>query len=371
METLLLLIMLCIIVLVVFLLEYYKLISLRVGMILYILSIFIVSFVHTPNGDGDLSRYFLILQGMKGTAIGSSTSVLIGKELFIANIIFWIIGNIGIYHLLPAISATTVYGIGLYIINDTSKKSHSTNQAAILLLFQFMQLPLFSIIENVRNIWAFSIIIMAVYRDVVQNKRDICTFALYIIPCFIHSSVYLLIIFRLLLPLVKRIIFILPVFSFFIREIINFLYMYSDKFPSLIGNSFIRAYQYTNSYNDQWGMFVANSTFFRLQRIVIMITVVCLIIIFYMVRTKLNKDSGEFCYFTFVLLIAVLSSNIFVQPHYWRYYSAVVLCVPVFISSLFQLRSRNKIKYDITKYFLILSSLLMFIINSYGAVTGL
>lgn len=367
METLLLLIMLYGIVLLVFLLEYNKKISLKVGMIIYLVSIFIVSFIHTPNAD--LSRYFLILQGMKGNVFGSFNSIFISKDLFIANFIFWIIANIGIFHLLPAISTVTVYAVGIFIINDISKRNKKITQAAVLLLFQFMQLPLFSIIENVRNIWAFSLIILAIYRELVQNKMDLLTLILYITPCFIHSTAYLLIFLRILLPFIKKIIFALPIIPFFMRQIIDFLYLHSSKFPSLIGNSFIRAYQYINSNDDEWGIFVANSSFFKLQRIVVMFIVICLIILFFVVRSRLNGISREFCYYVFILLIAVISSNIFVQPHYWRYYSAVILCMPVFIDSVFQMRDR--LLQNFTKYFLIFSSILIFAINSYGAVFGL
>lgn len=367
METLLLLIILCIIVLTIFLLEYYEIISLKVGMVLYILSIFIVSFVHTPSGD--LARYFLILQDTKGTSLGSFNNAIVGKELFVANSVFWIIGNIGIYHLLPAISTITVYGIGTYIINDISRRFNGSRQAAVLLVFQFMQLPLFSIIENVRNICAFSIIILAVYKDLIQNKKNIYTLILYITPCFIHSSAYLFILLRILLPLIKKVMFILPILPLFIKKIIEFLYSYSDKLPLLIGNSFVRAYQYINSYNDTWGIFVSNSKYFRIQRMVIMFVSICLIIIFYIIRLKSNSKLNAFCYFTFTLLIAVLSSNVFIQPHYWRYYSAVVLCLPVFISLLFQLKLKNELLETI-KCLLAASSIIIFIVNSYGAVLG-
>ena len=334
----------------------------KVGLYIYLLTIFIVSFLYQPVMGGDLGRYFKILDIMRNLPITSMNNYATDPELFITNFIFWLIAKTGIYNLLPAVSTTIVYGIGYYLISDYLVRVKMYNSFGSMLILQFMQLPLISIIENVRNVCAFSIVVLALYRELVQKRKTPITYLLYIVPCFIHSSVFVLIFSRILLPLVRKLIDRPPIFVIFIRQIIDFLFFHQAKLPSFFASAIEKGYSYLwNNTSNSWLIYVNTSSFFKLQKIVEMTVAIVFIIIFYITRKKLLENERGFCDYLYLMLLSILACNAFEAPHYWRYYSAVMLMLPIFLVSI--KLTRRFILYDFVKYFYIFASLIMFLLN--------
>lgn len=345
----------------------YKYISPKMGVGLYTISVFIITFLYNPGFSSDLGRYFLILNRMKGIPINEMNYYGTGNNLFVINLIFWIIANIGIYHLLPAISTSTVFGIGAYITVDCLLRKKQSNKIGIFLLLQFLQLPFFGIVDNVRNIWAFSLVILAVYRDIIQKKKNLMTLFLYILPCFMHDGVFLIVAFRLLVPIAKKLKYVLPFLVIFVGEGINFLYAHVGLFPSFIATSISNGYQYlNNSIASDWIMHVKSSSFFKVQRISEMTIAVLFILLLYLVQNKMDRDMSYFSYFVFLILIAVLACNAFAAPHYWRYYAAATLCIPAILSYTFSIgisKRASGVLVCFLQWSYIVSSILMFALN--------
>ena len=346
-------------------------ISAKMSLVVYIMSIFCVTFIYRPGYSSDLGRYFLILDGMQSIPLSQINYYGAGKNLFVINFVFWIIAKLVIYQLLPALSVSTVYGIGAYIIiNSRLLQNKQTNDMSIFLLLQFMQLSFFGIMDNVRNIWAFSLIILAVYRELIQNKRNLITILLYILPCFMHNSAFLMVAFRLLIPFAKKTKYALPLLTLFVGQGIELLYLHLNLFPMFIANAINSSYQYlNNSVATEWGMKVASSSFFRLQRVIEMTMAIALLILFYLIQANMNNDMKNFSYFTFLILVAVLACNVFTAPHYWRYYSAAMLCVPVMINYSFSIRSRS-LTIQLLQWSYIFLSLVMYSLNVWSAYSS-
>lgn len=345
-------------------------ISAKAAIVIYVVSIFVTALLYTPGYGSDLGRYFIILDSMRGIPINKCNYYGVGTNLFTINFIFWVIANIGFYKLLPALVVSTVFGIGAYITIDCSIQRKQTKYMGFFLLLQFMQLPFFGIMDNVRNVWAFSLVILAVYRDTIQDKKNLCTLLLYILPCFMHDGVYLLVLFRFFIPIAKKLRYVLPIIALFVGTGINMLYMHISVFPSFIANSIKNSYQYlNNSVATDWIMYVRTSPFFILQRNSEMFIAVLMILFLYLIQKNMDKSMSQFSYFAFLILISVLACNVFAAPHYWRYYSASMLCIPAIINYSFSINNRNVLVTSL-RWIYVLSSFLMFALNiwrTYGA----
>lgn len=167
---------------------------------LYIYGIAIIAYCCMPNYENDLIRYFAYIERTISVPIENAYNWN-NDGLILKDVTFWVIGRIGDVHLLPALSTATLYGVAAYISADTMRGSR---RLWIVLMFQIMTIPFLESVSNVRNVAAFALIILAVYRDAIQHKRNVVTIALYVLPCFIHMSGVVLVIFRLAALLARR-----------------------------------------------------------------------------------------------------------------------------------------------------------------------
>lgn len=328
----------------------------------YILSIFCIGFFFTEWGT-DLNTYFNILEYLKGMNFSSANEYLsnIYKDnLYFRNFVFWAIANSFSIHLLPAISTSSVYGIYAYITCDYCIRKKLTKYMGIILVVQYMFLPLQSIVGNVRNIWAFSLIILATYRDVIQHKRNIVTILLYILPCYLHTSGVLVLLLRVISSIrkFKPIWFILVLF---LSPIINVLYNNKTMFPNLIADSINTAYNYLH---DIGGINVYSTSIFTSLQKILMFTVSLLFIALILsFRSRLSKDEEIFTYFNFLLFVFVLACNIFVSAHYWRFFCAGIISANVIEAMCCANYSNLKFIYKSIFSLTMVFSVVMFLFN--------
>ena len=168
---------------------------------MYALTFGMLAYCFNPVYEIDLSRYFGQLEYCRTVPFSRSLS-WIDDGLIIKNLVFWLVSKTGDNHILPLLSVSTVFGVSGYI--SISALDERKNDLWKFLLLQVMLLPLYYIVSNVRNISAFSLLIWGVYRDLVNKKRDAFTFALYILPCFIHMTGFVLLLFRVSIVLLKK-----------------------------------------------------------------------------------------------------------------------------------------------------------------------
>ena len=95
------------------------------------------------------------------------------------------------------IAGCIVYGVAFYITCDVAEEYNAQSTIPAVIAIQGCMLPFFSIISNVRNVTAFSLIVLAVYLDTVKKKRNPVVLILYILPVFIHSSAIILVLLRI------------------------------------------------------------------------------------------------------------------------------------------------------------------------------
>lgn len=168
---------------------------------IYVFIMAVIAYSITPNYVCDLTRYFEYMDYCRTLPIQESLSWA-DDGLIVKNFLFWFIGHLDDNHLLPALAVGSLYGVTAYIAIDSAKENK--RNLYIVLLLQICMLPLFEATSNVRNMLAFSLIILAVYRDLVKKNLDILTIVLYIAPCFIHMTGIVIILIRISTIVAKR-----------------------------------------------------------------------------------------------------------------------------------------------------------------------
>ncbi len=131
----------------------------------------------------------------------TTSTILPGKH-----VLFYLAGITGDAHVLPFISTSIAYSIIYYVSFDYAYRLDLSNsQKSRLVLYLLAFVPFLNISSNVRNIVAFSIFLLAVYRDIVEGKkRNLITWLLYILPITIHIAAIMLVAMRLIIPVIKK-----------------------------------------------------------------------------------------------------------------------------------------------------------------------
>lgn len=321
-----------------------------------VLSLGLLAYAYNPYIEDDLVRYF-----NRAIEYGS---ISLDRVFFDASgvneydvltcvytIWSWCVGQVGAVHLLPMVSIMTVYGVAFYITSDLAKRFQGEKFIPFIVLFQLCMLPLPSLISNVRNVWAFSLVILITYLHTVRHMRGPIVYLLYLVPGFIHSSAFLLIVLRIICKLGNKIIIPFAIFSVALPQVIDFLYGLRSLFSSLgnigtfINLNILRLYWYIHDTGDTaWAQQVANSSYQYFNRILMVsfAIFISLIIIFW---TKKNVDSWykEFLNFMLLINLSVVSFMWFTVPHFWRVSAASFIGISISMIPLLLNRNRAPI----------------------------
>ena len=330
----------------------------------------LLAYAYTPLGTPDLVRYFEIIDRCKGLSLLEVIRML-NDGLWVENIIYWLVAAVNMPHLLPFFAAITVYGSMGYIAIDAAERFDS-NRILIIYLFQIMAVPFIGTISNVRNISAFALIILAVYRDMVQKKRDIVTILLYILPCFWHSMGFFLVLTRLICLLSGVIFVILAGILIFTPQFITLLYTNNifHNAPGTIGrmlNLFVQqAYGYMNDrgQNSTWTRSVMNSGSFRLQRIAFF--AIAIIIIYFSIKHyRQTETEYDRKYDLFAIFIAgiTLACNVTETTVYWRFGTATIIASGPILNSIFINNKYSSIIDKIISFLLLVCAFVLMLLN--------
>lgn len=321
----------------------------------FVLTVFMFSYSYIPPYEMDLTRYFDMVRDIAKAENFMDVISYQDDGLIVRNIVFWIIGKTEDVYLLPAISNSIVYGIAGYITCDTASEYNVQKQIPIYLLFQLSLMPFFSIISNVRNVCAFSLIILASYLDIIKEKRSMGVLLLYILPCFIHTSGIIVLLFRVVSKIAMRFKSAFIYIAVALPMIINLLYniitglSIGGSIGRVLNTIVVKGRNYSNFDDRGLSTYEQNllvSSYAKVQRLYMMGFAVLMIIIILIIAKKfLNLSSKRevFNAFLFLICIMTIACWIFVAPHYWRFYTAaVIMCSSVLIPMLINKNNWSK-----------------------------
>lgn len=317
---------------------------------IFCLAIFLAGFAYAfvPLGGSDLTRYrdAFELFGKKSfweaVTYNGPNGAGYGEGLFVLHAIYWVLGKLSDYHLAPALTTFVIYYIGYYVTCKIGNDMKASKKQIILyIVFITFTLNYFAIINNIRNIFAFSLVGCAIFRDCYLKKRNIWTILLYIMPIFVHSSAIILVLVRFVLFLPRRAMPVISIVLLFAGLILNVLHENLSIFGAgnAISNVFrlaiIKGYYFFNDTSSEWGQIVQSSSSQKLARIVYI--AIAFIFVLHMLtqfhkqkkKNALRLDSNhgflavcDFSYFAGLFAIACLPM---LMPEYWRFASAMIL----------------------------------------------
>ena len=234
--------------------------------------------------------------------------------------------------MVPAITTAFVYSVALYITCDTAERYGKEEYIWGLILFQLAMLPYLSLINNVRNVFALSFIILAVYLDIIKKKRNLLVVFCYAFGCLMHLSAFILIVFRLLSRLLKNSFELAIAFPFIFTSLVYLLYKtnyflyFGGFFGNLINQIVIRLYGYMNYDYLSYAVLSLNSITVKIDRSIMIIGMtISLLLISYGMRSSkriLTDDKQFYVFIGLIALTSILFGVSMAMPNFWRFAAA-------------------------------------------------
>ena len=303
--------------------RFYPILIVSIGMLAY----------HLPEiFNGDLSRYFVYLDSFSEMTFSQSVQYL-NDKLYVENLLFWIVAKSSDYHVLPAITTATVYAVMIYITCDSAEVFGKEKYIPITLAVQLSCLPFGLIVENVRNISSFAVVILAIYLDIFKRKKDIWILILYVLPCFMHSSAIILLLIRITIKLTNKFKTVFLAGMMGIPFIIDILYEHNEIWEKsgILKNIFFTviksAYVYLHS-SSEWTLIVQESTLQNVLKIIVSLLAFLMLVYLYGNGVKYIAQKGinaEYQTLICILCVIVLLCNVFPGTVYWRFSATCIL----------------------------------------------
>nr|WP_288720413.1 EpsG family protein [uncultured Blautia sp.] len=330
-------------------------------------SMAVFAYCYEPTVDSDLVRYHQVIQQVKGMSFVDALNYNLYGEgnLYTFMAISWVLGKLSQPNLLQAISVFSVIYIAVYVNYRIAIDYKFKNKDSFYsLLFLLLNLNFYILVNNVRNIFAFSLICYAVFRELYLKKKNIFTILLYIIPCFMHASAILLVLFRLILPFTKRIKWVLLIFIISMKFVVGYLSGFlggisgGNVIVQLIVNMLNKGNRYYNNYDSAWALAAHSSGSMQLMKIVLVLECVIITIVMFknlnILNEKVNniemtglvKSRINFINYLFLIDIMGFACVPMYMPEYWRFLVVIVLFNGVIVmSDLKKMYSKNIIYY--------------------------
>ena len=310
----------------------------------YGLTLGMIAYCFNPTYEIDISRYFMQMEMCRELPFARAFDW--GNDgLIVKNFLFWILSKLDDNHILPLLTVSVIYSIAAYICIDSAEGNNKKIRRAII--FQILFFPTFTVISNVRNVTAFALMIVAVYRDLYRNKRGIATILLYILPCFMHMTGFVILLLRLSIIVMKR----MPVLGFALPialpTVTVTLYerVGNISLPGNIGKIISRAIwkAYASTVNtSEYAQSWQDSRYFRMCRFVTL--VLCVMIVFQIIyQYKREKEKKEYSIFVLLLSVITILWILLGTVKYWVFAYAVVLAVPPVLGSFYAYRNKHLI----------------------------
>lgn len=349
-----------------------------------VLSLGILAYAYMPSTENDLTRYFDMAYAYSnmdyldaveyGTGMDEDKSNQI--PLFVLEA--WILGNLHAVHVIPMITIMTIYGVAFYIDIDVAKIYHLEKKIPYIVLVQLCFLAFLTLAANVRNIWGFSMIILAAYLDLVKHKRNIGVIALYLAPLFIHTATSVLLGLRILVYLGRKWLIAFGLIVAFFPQIAAFLFNIRSVFEkfgtigSWISVAIWQLYIYivdtgSSTGTSDWATQVANSLYQRIQKFgMISFTVLAVILILFYVDKHCDQRLSRFLKFELLICIATLAFAWVTTPAYFRFASAYCIGFAAVLLPCFLPDMKNYLFIQVFKCLLVPYSLLFLVGQFWG-----
>lgn len=305
--------------------------------------LFIGAYVFNPpiyTENFDLTRYLPDIETFGRLSLKEAFEYY-PDVLYARDILFWLFGHLGIPHMVPALTTAMVYGVAFYITGDTAERYRAQKHIPKIIFLQLAMLPYINLINNVRNVFSFSLIILAAYMDIVKEKRSLGVLLCYVFGCLMHLSAVIFIVFRLLCRPMKRLFTVVLVFPFAFSSVIMLLYNnigminVGGSLGSSIKLAIMKLYWYMTDTSSDYAMQSLNSITVRIDRLIMAVGMILgLVLVCYALHKKdslLRKNDVNMMTFVGLTASLTLASNAFAMPNFWRFAAAFYVMAGVLL----------------------------------------
>ena len=309
----------------------------------------IFAYYYEPTIECDLTRYYAVVKRMIGHTYDESLkiakeSLLFGEDpLYSFILLCWGVAGTGDVHFLPMISTACVYYIGMYITFRYSQDEVEEKGCAVqYLYFILLAVNFFAIVNNVRNMLAFALIGLAIFRDCYLKKRNLITLLIYLSGLYMHLSGVVLIILRFVVPFSKKLKLPILIAGLLVPTVITTLSSMLrgvnpsnpvlNRLVNLINSGSI---YYTHA-DAGWAVTVANSGAQQSFKILYITFAIAVVVLYFLFCRYLNETTdektleiGKKSYsidFTFLCSVYAIACAPMVMPEYWRFGCTAILC---------------------------------------------
>lgn len=271
-----------------------------VYIVLLALLMALIAYNFNPESTQDLYRYNYIMDRVYSPLdLGQYLQIMFNNNKFLFEFLKYIVSQIGNLRILPFVCVFIGYFISIYTIFDYTKiKNMKTYKGIFILLLFLCIFYFFNFISGLAQFLATSIGFLAFYLEFVKGKTKIYYKILYLLPGFIHASMFLIILIRILLifDLKKTKYFIIPLFIFYgvAKNVIYNVVILFENVP-LINNLVSKANMYLLETQSAW---------YSTYGVTIILLLLFFIIIYLFTNKKYREIENEkFCDLIFIVLL--------------------------------------------------------------------
>lgn len=298
----------------------------------------IIAYNFEPNNSQDLYRYYYLMREYYGPMnIGEYISVMFQNNKILFELLCYIISQTANLRLLPFICTLIGYFIAFYIIMDFARIKEISSSKTLLVIFAFICIYYhINFISGLAQFLAINIAVLAFYLEYIKNKKGIIYKMLYIIPIFIHISLLILIIVRILLNFnynkVRKVI--IPIFLIYgTNPMIVFKFLEIFKNNILLSVLISKSNMYLLENSHIW-----ESTY----GIGALLLIIFFIIIFYTnIKPVKLIMNDKICNFTEIMLLFIVSSSLYFDI-FMRFSNIVLMLMSIYMLIVLNINKKTK-----------------------------
>lgn len=340
-----------------------------------ILSIFAYNFV--PYETADLYRIYEYVEAFQKYSFSSFLENQVSKsDLGVSGILYWLIGQIGIPQLLPAIVTFGCYSCIFYIIHKTAEKNQISGKNVAITLFFYMSIGTYMfVISGIRCMLGISLLSFCFYRESVEKKLSILHIPLYLIAALIHS-------FSAVLIAARFVICIFDTKTTLIRKLVYFI---------LLGAGIVLVFSNFGNYIDEImkkaDSYLSGDLYSYVWEYIIAILTCVVIVCVFSKRKNIKEESNIklnvwLLYEIALFVIALCVCYEFTIFHRLTTYIMPIIVLPLLMTALqsndnrqdkinYQARLVRGISLNLNTIVIMVSILMLFVACSRGSLSSL
>lgn len=296
--------------------------------LLFCLSLGLIAFYIEPIQALDLYRYFKQMDLLNQLDFLEFIKAYAFKPELISNLVFFIIAKLKQYGFLAMIATTVSYFFVIKcVLECANKKNLRLIEKVIILIFVLSIMIFTHFATRIRNNVGLVLCAYAFYREYVLGKKGNFTKFLYILPCFIHASMLLGVIIRLILLIKEKYLKIV------ILIIVGVVLVLGNMYIEMIG-SFMSNFGMFSSYDDKISAYILSGTEYEPTNVKVKFALMLFILAnaLYMIKKyNYGKENNEYIKMVLVIDLIIISlvqyNDVFLRFFYLAFFVNIKLFV--------------------------------------------